>query len=313
MKAIHLKPSSPFKDPFPHSDTLFGALSWGVRHVFGEETLTNLLADFKKGEPPFKISSLFPYHEETYYLPTPKIPTFTKENPDDFQDMWEIKENKKLKWVTAQNFDEFVHGKKEVETILEESERTAFMTEYDQPGNAINRLSSATEGNLFFEPVYKHLDGTDLYFLLETRGEGIEEKLVRALRYLESRGIGGSTSTGKGNFDLEKIDEFDEFEKPEEANRFMTLSLYCPAEKEWEEYQGNKNQLRYELVKRKGVVEQSFTNLDSPWKRTLFMFSEGSIFPTINGKEVYGRNPIVNTEKFDVQQYGYAFNVGVKP
>ncbi len=312
MKVIHLKPSSPFKDPFPHSDTLFGALSWGIRHVFGEEALTDLLADFKNGRPPFKISSLFPYHEQTYYLPIPKTPTFIEENPENFEEMWQVKEDKKLRWITAEGLDQFIQGKKDLETVLKETDRKTFVTEFEQPGNAINRLSSATEGNLFFEPVHKHLKGTELYFLLKTGTEDVEGKIKGALRYLETRGIGGSTSTGKGSFELGKIGKFEEFEEDEEADSFMTLSLYSPTGDEWSRYRNNENKLHYELVKRKGVVEQSFTNLEAPWKRTLFMFSEGSIFPAVNGNDEYGRNPIVNTEEFDVQQYGYAFPIGVK-
>lgn len=44
----------------PTSETLFGALCWGVRDLFGLDVLLGMLERFAAGEPPFVISSAFP-------------------------------------------------------------------------------------------------------------------------------------------------------------------------------------------------------------------------------------------------------------
>lgn len=311
MKAVHLRPLSSFNNPFPPSDTLFGAICWGIKFIHGEKELEDLLSDFKKGEPPFKISSVFPIKNSIYYLPAPMITSFSDEDVEDFEDMWRIKESKKKVWLSLGDFNDLINGEKEIEDILEGCKEVKFVKDMIQPGNSVNRLSSATEGNLFFRSVYRHTENTGLYFLLDAKNKDIQDKVISGLRFIEDKGIGGGSSTGHGNFEIEKITDFDGLRSPSDAERFMTLSLYIPKKSEWEHFEEDGAEMSYELVKRKGVVEESFSSFENPWKNTVFMFKPGSIFPVIEDNENYGRNPIVNSDDFDVQQYGYAFDIGV--
>lgn len=59
MKIIYLKPLSGYVTPV-RSDTLWGMLCWGIRHLWGEEELTDFLDACIKGTPPFIVSSTFP-------------------------------------------------------------------------------------------------------------------------------------------------------------------------------------------------------------------------------------------------------------
>jgi len=309
MKAVHLKPLSTFKNPFPQSDTLFGAICWGIKFVHGNEELEKILEQFKNGRPPFKISSIFPKKNGVYYVPKPITSYFTDETVKDFKDMWIIKKAKKIQWITVQDFDKVIKGEKKIDEILKKSENVSFVKDMIQPGNSINRLSSSTEGNLFFRSLYKH-DNTDLYFLLNASNKKIEKKVLDSIRFIRDRGLGGGSSTGHGDFEFSGVEEFERLAPPKSAEQFITLSLYMPKEDEWNFYSENSRKMSYELVKRKGIVEEAFTSFENPWKRTVFMFKPGSIFPTIEGNENYGQNPIVNSEDFDVQQYGYAFDIG---
>ncbi|MFW6119820.1 MAG: type III-A CRISPR-associated RAMP protein Csm4 [Petrotogales bacterium] len=310
MKAVHLKPLSSFNNPFQPSDTLFGAICWGIKFIHGEEELESILKGFKEGSPPFKISSTFPFKGETYYLPVPIKSTFSDEKPNDFKDMWEIKEAKKRKWIPLKEFNELINADKKLEDVLKNSEERKFVKDMIQPGNSINRLSSATEGNLFFRSVFRHSEGTELYFLLEADDEKIENEVINGLRFIEDKGLGGGSSTGHGNFEIKDVKEFDELKESEKAQRFMTLSLYMPDD-EWDDFLERSDEMSYRLVKRKGVVEEAFSAFNNPWKKTVFMFTPGSVFPVIDGKDHYGKNPVVNSDEFDVQQYGYAFDIGV--
>jgi len=75
MKRVILRLRSPLLAGEVHSDTLFGALCWGYRWLYGREALEELLKGFKSGEPPFLISSCFPYLEadgkRVYLYPKP--------------------------------------------------------------------------------------------------------------------------------------------------------------------------------------------------------------------------------------------------
>ncbi len=54
-----------------HSDTLFGAICWAWRLLYGEEDLLELLDLYCQARPPFLISSTFPFIGKTMILPKP--------------------------------------------------------------------------------------------------------------------------------------------------------------------------------------------------------------------------------------------------
>lgn len=214
-------------------------------------------------------------------------------------------------WISSEDFNHLINGEKEIEEILRGSQDVKFVKDMIQPGNSINRLSSSTEGNLFFRSVYQHTKNTKLYFLLDAKNDDMEDKVVNGLRFIEDKGLGGGSSTGHGDFEIEDVRDFDELDIPRSSEKFMSLSLYIPKEDEWEYFTENSKDMSYELVKRKGIVEEAFSSFNNPWKKTVFMFKPGSIFPKKKESENYGQNPIVNSDDFDVQQYGYAFDIGV--
>uniref|UniRef100_A0A7C4GIT0 CRISPR system Cms protein Csm4 n=1 Tax=candidate division WOR-3 bacterium TaxID=2052148 RepID=A0A7C4GIT0_UNCW3 len=83
--ACILKPRGPFhvgdregmrewSDVFIHSDTLFSALCHSYLLLHGRDGKTGLdafLTAMQDGEPPLRISSVFPFWKETFYFPIP--------------------------------------------------------------------------------------------------------------------------------------------------------------------------------------------------------------------------------------------------
>lgn len=59
MKIVYLKPLSGYATPL-RSDTLWGLLCWGIRHLWGEDELADFIQKCNDGAPPFVISSTFP-------------------------------------------------------------------------------------------------------------------------------------------------------------------------------------------------------------------------------------------------------------
>ncbi len=56
---VRLIPITSFQ-AFPSSDTLFGALCWGIKRLYGTERLLEILCQFDTDCPPFVLSSAFP-------------------------------------------------------------------------------------------------------------------------------------------------------------------------------------------------------------------------------------------------------------
>lgn len=93
MKIIYLKPLSGYATPL-RSDTLWGMLCWGIRHIWGETGLVAFLDDCNTGNPPFVVSSAFPYKQ----YGTDRVPFFP--NPIAFPN--EHQDNKEESLISAE-------------------------------------------------------------------------------------------------------------------------------------------------------------------------------------------------------------------
>ena len=316
MKRVYLKPHSTYRTTL-HSDTLFGCVCWAIREVFSEARLEELLKQFSSGQPPFQISSAFPFRDNesdgrTHFYPRPMLMPTEFEIPKDVDEAEKQKKFRKAKWITEETLDKFTSG-----TWNEANYYASDTWNTQGPGemtvevqhNTIDRLSGGTtpSGNLYSLTEYAISDG-GLFFLLDDEAEVVEG----ALGFLEHFGIGGDSSLGKGRFEIEVIDT-DLPAAPEGADRFITLSLYAPRESEMATIRSDG--AWYNLVVRKGKVGGPFLRVEDFWKKSLTMFAEGSTFPMTEQKP-FGHNPIVKGIEdglpFNVQHYGYAFQIHIK-
>ena len=316
MKAVYLQSRGAYRNEL-HSDTLFGLICWAIRQVFSETRLVELLKDFADGQPPFLLSSAFPCVKDGTgwkpFLPRPLLPPPEPVAELSREEAQRLKQYKRLRYIPADHFNQFLQGDHSDGSYYEadawEKVQVPIPKRIDRLHSTIDRLSGTTDGagTLFSEPEYR----TDaLYFLLD--GEEAE-LVVTALRFLEDFGWGGGNSVGYGHF-AATAGESPLGAAVAEPDRFITLSLYHPRPDELEPFKNGE--AWYELVVRKGKVGGHFLQVGDFWKRSVLMFAPGSTFPIIAEKQAYGRNPIVKGRKdglpFDVQQFGYAFAVGMK-
>jgi len=61
-------------------------------------------------------------------------------------------------------------------------------------------------------------------------------------------------------------------------------------------------------MRKKGKIEASYFPYTNIWKNSILVVKEGSSFPAMGNNKYYGENPIVK-EKFNIQQYGFAYDV----
>lgn len=308
MQAIYLFPKSPFPLTIP-SNTLFGALCYGVRELYGEKDVNEIV---DKGKPPFLISSAFPFVEDEkkmeHFFPKlitkpPKISTKLFEN---------AKKLKAVNFVHESIFSEWINGKTSELELIEKVD-DAYKVEkgllipkkldlkfdmhiVDLTQNILNRLTSQSED--FFYITKKIFSNSGLFFLIKYHEE-YEEKIISGLRFLEDRGIGGDISIGKGEFKFSKKEL--KIEEPIDGKSFLTLSRYCPGN-EINEF--DKGKMWYELEKIQGRCR------DGIIKKAMFIFKEGSTFPDL-GKEFYGKIENVRKDPRMVE-FGYAFPIKMR-
>ena len=124
MKIIYLKPRSGYVTDL-RSDTLWGALCWGIRYLWGEKELELLIENYKKGQPDFVISSVFPFKqqygkEKIPFFPNPLVlaPAINREANDTIDDYRLRKKLKKIAWLNLTDFSNMLKGQLTVDDLL---------------------------------------------------------------------------------------------------------------------------------------------------------------------------------------------------
>ena len=339
MKAVtvYLVPHSMLRgSELPRSDTLFGAICWGIRLLFGENRLEHILKAFETDAVPFLLSSIFEYTEgengKEHYFPKPLSDPYFPEKfalkPPTAQETKALKRLKNLSVVRHDLFMDMIAAEKSEADIYEaivkgvEPVRPPRSNVIYTPHSAVNRVTEmAAADEIFYTeelafPSRAEGQHGGMFFCMKWCDEFAAD-LQTVCYFLADKGIGGGVSSGKGQFTAIEIVEGLPYTEKEpaddESSHVITLSLTYPD-------QGLQRLLSkswYTLERRQGKIESMYVAPASGhiWKNSLVMLQEGSTFPK-NGRRYYGENPIVRRADtdvpFDVRQYGYAFTVNTK-
>ena len=261
-------------DNFVHSDTLYSAFFNGFRLLFGQENLKQKLQLFMENNPPFLISSAFPYWNGNYFLPTPK-----NQIPGD-------KKAKKIMYLDSLSWSSLIRGKPLVEILDRPSTRTIPLTSdisgyqgqnepwqmIDAPRVGLDRRSNHPGERYFHCGEVYYGENSGLYFLVMFYDQSFRESFYAVWRLLADEGLGGDRTVGKGHFRYPSTEEF-LLDLPDQANGSIVLSLYYPSESERVGFQEGY----YDLLERQGFVYSPDGR--SLRRKTLSMFAEGSMFP----------------------------------
>jgi CRISPR-associated protein Csm4 len=294
-----------------YSDTLFSAWVSAYAKLFGREAVEQLLNQFPQEEqtpllePPFRLSSTFVYHGETYYLPRPiERP---KGYPDN--DLAFAKEYKKLNYLPLEIWQRWYQG----EGFADETELIEKATNKDATGDltrakafdygkafesqripkvSLDRTTRAS--NLYHVGFVKFQPEAGLYFLIHfpAADPALKDQLKAALELLGEEGIGGERSSGAGRFtptwhDLSK--EWDNVVNFKQPNAYSLVSLL------WEhpfaaEY---LQRASYALRERSGWIVSPVSGQQAR-RKAVQMFTEGSVF----SQPISGMLANVTPEKF---------------
>ena len=289
------------------SDTLFSALCHAYLAAYGEGKLVNLLGRFwsandltESSGPPFLLSSAFPYHGETLFLPRPQV-----EPPKDRDEGNEgdRKLLKDLSWVPLGMFAGMLDGNGAAGPLTRERARELAGMLPDKellPRVALDRQSS--NAGIYYVQRAVFPAGGGLWALLDLRDAELEQPLRLALRLLGDMGVGGERTAGCGLFDIE-------FGEPPPAlaglldgeKKFVALSRVSPDPSDAESAE------RYALVESRGWLH-SPGGLQRK-RRSAWFLAEGSSF----ARPVRGRLRKVTPEQdpgHEVYRYGFGIYAG---
>ncbi len=300
-------------DEIIHSDTIFSALM-SLWHNFCNDDIEEICKN-----PPFLISSAFPFKRETYFFPKPMVRIDSK-GEDDFKIG---KKLKKVKYISKNILEIFLLGKKlefnESNTlqngnfwIMEDelSQDETLFKKREVPRVTIDRVSNSSDIFYFSEIIFEKDSG--LFFLVKFLSEGVQRKFEAILRLLGDEGVGGDKRLGRGIFSVEKKTDF-QLSVPDHADGILNLSLYHPTEEEIKE--NLLNNASYALITRKGWIHS--LGAMSLRRQSIRMLKEGSAFNCLN-KQLYGDCPIVLEKDIDnglshnIYRYGIGFCLPLK-
>ena len=351
MIVWRLEPKAPFHlgekeavlektSDYIHSDTLFSAICNAYRLLYGNNELKEILEQFEASDPPFLISSAFFYADEVLTFPLPLSIDWGeyvnggiieglnagREERKKIDKFDLLKRLKGVKFVSENIFwritedeggiGDYINDRNIIQGILfTDDELGRLRKRFDEQGNkdvriwmkrevprvVIDRKTGASGIYHFGEVSF--VNNCGFYFLMDLRKKEYERKVKAVIRVLGDEGIGGDRTYGKGLFKS----EFKDVEmnlKPK--SHFITLSLYYPKGEEISMLRAGY----YELMNRGGWIYS--TDAKNLRRRTVRMFSEGSVFKAVKGLELYGALANVKPEGIDlhkVYRYGYAFAV----
>lgn len=278
---IILTPTSLFVSKL-QSDTIFGHFAWGIRFLFGESRLKDLLKNFE--ENPFII---FSDGFEKGKLPKPLLkPYMTRDDELEY-----AKKIKKIQFIDKdfifRNIDDLTDEKifhyllkllKEQENQKENKRKKHIDSQITQK-NSINRISNTvTEGLYSIKETFYRDFSYEIYFAYQNI---TQDEIKEVFDFISKRGYGKDKSTGKGKFRY-KIDWEMENEKIffiTKREKFLNLSTAI--------YNPDNMELYFGKTATKFPKTGGYYAYSKPYKNPFIYFLPGSTF--INIKNIPGK------------------------
>lgn len=300
------------------ADTLFGAICWAVSTLYGGDECAALVERFRSGDPPFIVSSAFPARRVggriVSLLPLPTPATLRDRVAGELEKRATPAERKfyrksvaEAEFISTAGLAAVLRGDYSALRVMDLG-RKALVCEGEGDELPRFRVSkhyrNVLDRRLYASDVFRSsyvelCEGCGLSFWVRFFDTSLESLLRSAVRLVNEVGLGGERSLGLGIGEdaVEFVPDGDiSFGV---GDVLMTISPYVPTVEEASHFQAAKV-LAYNLLER--------TALYSFGRVRYFCLGEGSVFPKLGDRRVYGRTVDVG---HGVSRYGYGFMVEV--
>lgn len=315
------------------SDSLFSAVVSVLAERLSAEEFAAFIEPFQSGNPPFVLSSAFPYAGSVRFYPVPHA-VIGKDPGKTEAKQLRTKDLKKIRFVSEVIFRQLLKGKSLADVYdhdaIYDGQFLVSKTEQNKlPGQVRNRKMKIVQvderprvtidridskSTLFFTGAARFAPDCGLWFAIHWLDqEAIFSKLLKeAFSLLSDTGIGGDRSSGYGHITIGKK-SWEEIELPApEDGHWVSLSRYLPRPDEMESLTAASASYRLETV---GGWLQS-PHQAAERRRSLHMLSEGSVLGAVPA-DVCGQMADVRPVYGDLQfahpvwRSGYALGVGL--
>jgi len=311
---------------FCPSDTLFAALVDTAADLYGPDGTRELLQAFIAGDPPWLISSAFPFVGAVAFYPRPMLPLAREEETTGQRKLL-----KRLRYLSEGAMRRLIEGKSLASALTKEEswldngalvlpeeapllprarDGAAWKSE-ERPHVTLDRCSQASA--LYHVGQTRFAPEAGLQFLVLSRDENQRDTLEALLTHLGDRGLGGERSRGLGAFSWQHGPDVN---WPDPGGLCLTLSRYHPSGAELRQgvLTGEGVSYRLETVggwmaARGGAAQR---------RRKITFLVEGSVFrapdrlpcgDVVDVAPTYD-NPL-GRPPHPVFRYGYALAIGI--
>jgi CRISPR-associated protein Csm4 len=335
-----------------HADTLFSALCWAWRLLYGEASLTQeLLPAFGNGSPPFLLSSALPYAGSIRFWPRPAWLPW-KMSDEERSVLRRVRyvstailcqlvaaqrppgdptliQDGQL-WLSTDELNQLLPTGLDPKRVTAFMQRKAALREYERPAQA-EYAPSATRLWEIAEAPHVTLDrassASEIFHVGDVRfAEGCgpcvlvrflaDEAAWRPRLLAAFRVMGDEGLGGKRSIGRGQFDLVEEnISIPEgDGDRAVLLSLLNPTKDETPRLLPDEPWVAYSLITRRGwVYSDQARNL---WRKRVTMLAEGSVVARPTEERPPGRLVTVLEKDgkipHDVYRYGYGFLVPLK-
>jgi CRISPR-associated protein Csm4 len=316
------------------SDSLFAALVARLAVRQGKEAVERFMAPFLDDNPPFVLTSTFPFAGEVRFFPVPAKLFGAGEG-----EQVHSKDLKKVKFISEGVFRKVLEGKslsglypeaeklQKKQVLVVKEERTSLpkgMLEREGPIWSVERRPRVTvdrkkqTSSIYFTGRVAYAKGCGLWFGVRWLKEDatLKELFTSLLKDLGEVGLGAERSTG---FGVCQIEPGEKLELPEACaetcDLWISLSRYLPCQDEMAALQ--HSQAVFVLRNVGGWVDSPLRR--GQRRRAVNLLTEGSVFGELKRAvpgqvvDVRPRYP-TNHDPLGhaVYRYGLAFAVGIK-
>jgi CRISPR-associated protein Csm4 len=315
---------------FP-SDSLFAALVSRLARSADSDVVDAFCQPFMAGQPPFVLTSTFPLAGGVRFFPPPLT---SRKPPEKLAAGKDAKTFKRVAYVSEKLFCQLLNGAmlseltgtrslqgeqlwlsaEEFEHLPSklQKEDAKVWAEEQRPRVTLDRASQAS--TLFFTGQVTFAEGCGLWFGIRWLKDDstLQKRVADLLADLSEAGLGAERNSGLG---AAKIDRLGEFELPDPAAKWTTLSRYLPRETEISAITHPDS--AYTLKSVGGWLDSAAK--PGQRRKMVNLLVEGSVFgalPSPVPGQVADARPIYGKEKLDplghpVYRSGLALAIGM--
>lgn len=281
------------------SDTIYGHFCWRLKERLGVGKLTEFISLYKNGKPVFILSDGLLQVNGGIRFPRPYIfskPEINESKADKVLEFVKSKLNKERNYLTIGELNDFLKsGKVEIEEMSElvnskdeRKKKRPITSEALRVSVQIDRNTfGSREGRLFsYNPKYTREDVSYVILIKvldETNFSESGFNCEKILKEVFEIGFGKKKSAGYGQFEVEKISEFNDLKEPESSHSFMVLGNYLPSKSDL------ITPLGYDIITKYGKLGEELSLSENPFKNPIVFFIAGSCFKTFKKNYFFGR------------------------